>query len=319
MAEMNYHEMVAKAKELGYTGSTKKADVEKFLAGLEPSNEPCNEYGLSELETSSTFDKYNRNILELSTNILDKIWSTMLAKRPSEMKFFLDQDELGIKNFDLPISIMNILAFYEETPICDELVEEVKEVIYNEFGLSIYQWLDRWLVIERLAAKMNLQVFSFDMLSDIHDEVMRLWIPYEITLWISDEMIQEYFATNELVKEKYPMGISKSFVWYNQNTSDILKIFNTYWKRLDKNSFEVLKPLELFKNFNLSSKGYVFFPKRLLSEDDMNFIKLNQGLSTLAQSAMRRGMWDWKDPQWLVTKDWIVWYILHLKQKHKLK
>ena len=310
---IDYKEMVAKAKAEWYTGSMKKVDLEKHFNW-----ETQTQWNiLTEIFNSKTIDNFNRSILPLNKDILDKIWTTILSKRPTEMKYFLDQDELWYKNFDLPISLININNFFSWEKSNDALLFDIKEILYNNFWLSIINWLDRWLVIELLAEKLGLQVFSFHIQSDLHDEVMRLWLPYEITLWIDDDLVSDSYEW-EVNKEKYWMTTTKSYVWYNKNTSDTLNIFNTYWKRLDKNSFELTNPTSLLENFNISSRWYVFFPKSLLTEDDKNFIKLNQSLSVSAQSAMRRGMWDWKDPQWFATKDYVAAYILNLKQKHKI-
>ena len=337
MAEtMTYQEMVAKAKSEWYTGSMKKEDVENFLNKIqeewnpnwwvvneevnttEPSTDlPVLNTDLSELTTSHTIDNSNRNIIELTTETLDVLKNSIWSVTKPEMKYFLDQDEIWIKNFDLPISILNIYSFYKWEALDENILTQIKEIISEEFGLSIYNWLDRWLITERLAKALNMQVFSFPLQSDLHDKIMELGIPYELTMWISDELVVESYNWT-LDKNSYPMTTTKSYVWFNTSVSDTLNVFNTYWKRLDKNTFEIVNPTDLINNFNLSSKWYIFIPKEVLNENDKNYILLNQWLSPNWQSAMRRGMWDWKDPKGYATKDWIMANILYLKQKHKI-
>ena len=42
-------------------------------------------------------------------------------------------------------------------------------------------------------------------------------------------------------------------------------------------------------------------------------------LSPLASTAMKRWMYDWIDPDWVATKEWVIELIMNLKIKHKLK
>lgn len=317
---IDYKDMVAKAKAEWYTWSMKKVDLEKHFLWWLPEQAiwkaPTQWNLLTDVSNSKTIDNFNRSILPLNADIIEKIWTT-IKKHSFEMKYFLDQDEIWYKNFDLPISLLHIYNYFRWEVLDESVFNTVRELISEKFWLWIYNWLDRGQTIKAFANMVWFEVFSFPLQSDLHDTVMSLWLPYEITLWIDDEFVSDSYSW-EVSKDKYWMTTSKSYVWYNKNTSDTLNIINTYWKRLDKNSFEITKPTELLNNFNMSSVWYVFFPKMYLTDDDKNFIKLNQSLSVSAQSAMRRGMWDWKDPQWFATKDYVAAYVLNLKQKHKI-
>jgi len=264
---------------------------------------------------SNIIDSKSRNIIELTDLLFDRVIENL--KIPTELKYFLDQWDIWIKNFDIVVSILNIYSFYN-WPMDDKTLSDVIKLINSKIWLSIYSWVNRWEIIDLLSDALDLQVFSFKTNSALFTKVLEAKLPYEICMWISDTTVNEY-SKKKLDGEKYEVSTIKSFVWYNTIKSDKLTIFNTYWKRLDQNKFTILNPQALLDNFILSNTWYIFFPKKLLWQEKLNFIKMNQWLTQNWQESMKRWMWNWEHPNELVTRDMLAEYILANKKRNYLQ
>jgi len=267
----------------------------------------------NDITDSNILDSKSRHIIKLSELIINRISETL--KIPKSYKYFLDQDDIWIKNFDLIVSVLNIYAFYF-WPNSDKILSDVKNKLIDSFWLLTHSWTERWEVINVLSKALDLQVFSFEIGSDIHKKILDMKIPYELCFWIDNKFIDD--SINGSVWDKqYKVDTVKSYTWYWSN-SEWLIIYNTYWKRLNKNKFTVLHNDQLLENFNVSKIWYIFFPKTLLWKDNLDFIKLNQWLTQNWQEAMRRGMWNWEAPNELMTRDMVAEFILYNKKRNFL-
>ena len=328
-----YSELRKKAVSLGYKWPWDKSSLEGFLNDLNSlpplkeedtqtdidiaQSKPIENYwSISDIVNSKTNDKTSIQVPEITNDILDVLLAdNKMQEYLKEWNFKnkLFQDEFDIINFDLPTSIANITNFYRKTEFDKLDIYNMKETIRDKSWISFANWLDRWDMVKILAEHFWYYVYSFKLLWDIHDRIIEEWIPYEITMWVSEEFIREINNDEKADKEKYTTFTTKSFVWHKDN------FYNFYTKRLRWVKFTIENQSELFENMNIPEYWYVVLPKYWLHKQTKNYLLLNQGMSELAQSAMKRGLYDWVDPKWPATKDWVVSYILGLKLKHKLK